>query len=582
VAGFATYFTHGLWYGRESTIEEFRAVLSQFSRDPTVYLCSAINAILKCWRGGAPDVQAHARLLHDFFERDDAERLIRGSQSESEPHFVFHRQQLLFLAKEAILHCPTGGMDPLVQRPGPVGKLFLMANDHLYYGFPSTDTYECKLLNTLTDLVVVGEYSGYHAFRNAIARSHLMYSRFSDELRADPDYSNLRERFGTLIGMAFDEFQGLCFALLWKYFNVDIESYSKDPNTFFVQQSYFAQTAIPVEKVNKLVNELSDTADDFKKVFERRLKGKNDFTLFRVKPLCFVNNHLFCIDVGLLAEKLESGPFWRVHFSLSTDDEKNALHRFWGKLFERYMNWMLSECIGKSNPLNALYPNPKYQDGTEVCDAIILCGSAAVFIEYKGATFTAAAKYSGDPARLGSEVERNLIQNEYGRRKGIGQLAEAIRRTCQKKNPEEIMGPDLSGVRAIYPLLITRDGIGDAFIINELLNVRFNAIPNLSFKTVRPRRLTPLFCMAAETIEQIAPYLGDASLSDIIDGRYKGHRSMGASFFAVPNPLLKQIGDRENRVLNAAFHEFTEPLAKTLFPDEYEKENRKDSLQLAE
>jgi hypothetical protein len=145
--------------------------------------------------------------VRNFFEPADAERLIEGSRSQQNPHFVFHRQLLLFVAKEAILHCPAEGLDPLVQRPGPVGTLFLLANDHLHYGFPQTDDHEQKLLNALTEFVVVGEYSGYHAFRNGIARGHLMYSRFSDELRADPDYTNFRERFATLVGMPIDEFQ---------------------------------------------------------------------------------------------------------------------------------------------------------------------------------------------------------------------------------------------------------------------------------------------------------------------------------------------------------------------------------------
>ena len=56
---------------------------------------------------------------------------------------------------------------------------------------------------------------------------------------------------------------------------------------------------------------------------------------------------------------------------------------------------------------------------------------------------------------------------------------------------------------------------------------------------------------------------------------------MGASFFAVPNPLLQQMGERENRVLNIAFHEFTEPLVKALFPEEYEKQLRKENPQVA-
>lgn len=572
MVAFATYFTHQIRYGRETTIEEFREALSRYSRDPLVYLCAAISAILKCWQGGAPGREAHAHIVRSLFEPGNAEELIRGSLSKEDPHFVFHRQQLLFLAKEAILHCPTQGLDPLVQPPGPVGKLFLMANDHLHYGFAQTEDYEQKLLNSLTELIVVGECSGYHAFRNSIARAHLMYSRFGDDLKGDPDYIDLRGRFEKLVEMPIDEFQGLCFSLLSKYFNVDLQSYAKDPNTFFLRQSYFAKTAISIERVDKFVRELSAEPAVLKKVFERQLKGKNDFTLFRSKPLCFVNDRVFCIDVGFLSEKLESGPFWRVHFSL-TDKERDSLHRFWGRLFEHYMNWMLRKSIGKNRKVNILHPSPRYQDGTEVCDAIIVCGPAAIFAEYKGATFSAKAKYSGDPLLLKAELERNLIQNERGRPKGIAQLAEAIRRTCRRNDPERINGVDLSNVRAVYPLLVTRDPIGDAFLINEILNIRFRAIPALSRKTVQPRRLTPIVCMAAETVEHLAPYLSDVPFSDIIDNRYKGRRYAGANFFGVDIPILRQMGERENGVLSAAFHEFTEPLTRALFPEEYAKAN---------
>ena len=63
--------------------------------------------------------------------------------------------------------------------------------------------------------------------------------------------------------------------------------------------------------------------------------------------------------------------------------------------------------------------------------------------------------------------------------------------------------------------------MGDAFALNELLNLKFGNTPTLSFKTIRPKRLTPLFCMAAETLEGIAPYLRDAGISDIIDADIK-------------------------------------------------------------
>ncbi|MDP9161535.1 MAG: hypothetical protein M3O09_15050 [Acidobacteriota bacterium] len=567
-----TFVTYGLGRDRQSTIQEFRDALSHFSRDHVIYLCSAINAILRCWERGAPELESHAHFLRKYFQPAEAERLIEASQNSSQ--YVFHRQQLLFVAKEAVLHCQEdGGADPLIQPPGPVGMLFLMANDQLNSEVQTGD-YERTLSNALLEFIVTGEYSGHHAFRNGMARAYLMHSRFSDELSADPDFINIGELFGTLVGMSMEEFQSLCFALLWKYENVSVQSYAENVRSLFIQQSYFSQTAVPTANLDKFKEELSATPDDFKNKFAPGLKGKNDFTLFRSKPLCLVGGHLFCIDVGLLAEKLESGPFWRVHSSLPTG-KRDALHRFWGKLFERYMNWMLAESIGAKNRTNTLYPNPKYQDGTEVCDAIILCDSAAVFVEYKGATFSARAKYSGDAALLRNEVERNLVENEVGRPKGIGQLAEAIRRTCQRRAPEAIDGIDLSSVRSIYPLLITRDAVGDAYILNEMLRRKFNSIATLSRKMIGPRRLTPPCCMAAQTIEQIAPYLADLSLSDIIDGRYRGRKYLGGSFFAVPNPVLQPLGVRENHVLEAAFKEFAEPMLKSLFPKEYEEQRLK-------
>ena len=154
----------------------------------------------------------------------------------------------------------------------------------------------------------------------------------------------------------------------------------------------------------------------------------------------------------------------------------------------------------------------------------MLCGSDAIFMDYKGAVFTAASKYGRNPARLSQEIEHKLIRNPEGKRKGIEQLAEAIRRTCCKKEADGIGGVDLSGVRRVFPLLILRDGIGDAPMMNPFLKNRFDAIPTLSSKTIRPKILTPSFCMAADTLEYITAFLKDASLSDIWDARYRGNK----------------------------------------------------------
>jgi hypothetical protein len=190
-------------------------------------------------------------------------------------------------------------------------------------------------------------------------------------------------------------------------------------------------------------------------------------------------------------------------------------------------------------------------------------------MEYKGAVFTAASKYARNPVRLLREIEDKLIRNPEGKRKGIEQLAEAIRRTSRRKDADRISGIDLSGVRRVFPLLILRDGIGDAPMMNAFLKNRFDAVPTLSSKTIRPKILTPIFCVAADTLEYIAAFLKDASLSDILDARYRSNKGMGTPFLAVDNDVLEQLGEKRNCVLENAFHASVEPLVRALFPAEF-------------
>lgn len=571
MAQVATYFSYGRLSGSPSTLVQFRTELQRFSRDQMVYLCGAMNTLLRSWFGGAPDPTSHELLVRMVLDAAAAEQLLQGSKAQ-EPRFVFHREQLLFIAKEAILICPEAGLNPLSQPRGTMTRLFLMANDHFYVPQPETTDYEQGLLNLLSNLVPSIEYSAPHAFRNAIARSHLMYGRFSDELRGDVDFANTTDEFRRLVDLTPDEFMGLCFGLLSKYMNATIQSFVAQPDSLFLRDEYFQQTAIAVEQIRKFKKELSATPEALKKVFERKLKGPSDFTLFRAKPLYQSGDRLFCIDPGFLAEKLETAPFWRTMLSMGTKQGRDAFLAFWGRVFEKYVNWLFYESVGTDNRHNRFIPTPKYEaDNTEVCDGLIVCGSDAVFMEYKGGVFTAESKYGRDPTKLRAEIEEKLIRNPEGKRKGIEQLADAIRRTCCERGAERVIGVDLSGVRRVFPVLILRDGIGDAPMMNAFLIHRFDAIPTLSPNTIRPKVLTPIFCMAADTLEYIAAFLKDVRFSDILDARYRANRGMGGPFLAVHNDVLEGLGEKRNVVLEAAFHSFIEPLLLTLFPSEVAK-----------
>jgi hypothetical protein len=568
LAQIATYLSHGTLTGTPSTVQEFRDELKKFGRDPIVYLCSAINILLGSWLKGVPDETDHALVLKTVFGAQAGDKLMQEAKNRG-AQLVFHREQLLLISKEAILVCPEAGLSPF-QHVADLIPVFLMANDHLYASNADTSDFEQRLLNLLVNLIPSFEYSGPHAFSNAVARAHLMYGRFTDELKGDADYVDITAQFQKLVDLAPAEFMGLCFGLLSKYLNASPQSFVTNPNSLFLEDSYYQQTALSVDKIAKFRKEVSAKTDELKKIFEKRLTGPSDFTLFRAKPLYQTGaNTFFCIDPGFLAEKMETGPFWRTLFAISAKEKKDALLAFWGRVFERYVNWLLSESVGSNNPRNVFFASPRYEsDQSEVCDGLLLCGSDAVFMEYKGAVFTAQSKYGGSPQKLGAEIQDKLIQNPQGKRKGIEQLAESIRRTCRRKDADKIAGVDLAHIRRVFPLLIVRDGIGEAPMLNALLNHKFDGSPLLSFKTIRPRILTPLFCISADTLEYISAYLRDASLSDILDARYRGNKGMGGPFLAIDNEILDPLGDKRSEVLRQAFNEFTKTIVATLFPKE--------------
>jgi len=444
LAELATYLSHGTLTGTPSTVQEFKDELRKFSRDPIVYLSSAINILLHGWPKGVPDEATHALVLKTVFGVGVAEKLVEQAKLRG-AHFILHREQLLLIAKEAILVCPEAGMNPF-QQVRELVQVFLMANDHLYVPNTETPDVEQKLLNLLVNLIPSSEYSGSHAFGHAVARAYLMYGKFSDELKGDVDYVDIAAQFQRLVDLTPSEFMGLCFGLLSKYSNASLQSFAANPDSLFLQDTYYQQTALSADKISKFRKEVSAKTDELKKVFEKRLAGPSDFTLFRAKPLYQTGRDtFFCIDPRFLAEKLETGPFWRTLFAISTKQAKDALLAFWGRVFERYVNWLLSESVGANNAYNVFFAQPRYEsDQTEVCDGLLLCGSDAVFLEYKGAVFTAQSKYSGCAKKLEGEIHDKLIQNPGGKRKGIEQLAEAISRTCRRKDADKIAGIDLS------------------------------------------------------------------------------------------------------------------------------------------
>jgi hypothetical protein len=268
----------------------------------------------------------------------------------------------------------------------------------------------------------------------------------------------------------------------------------------------------------------------------------------------------YLIDVLCLAEKSESGIFWRINQALP-QESRMQFHRDWGAAFERYINWLIEASSNES--VNRVFPNPKFfGTGKEVCDALVVCGDSMLFIESKGATFSARSKYGTDPSMLREEIEEKFIQTKDAK-KGIGQLALRIQEVFAKNEPHAIEGVDTSKIRKVFPVLITRDDIGSALLLNAYLASRFKDL--FSRKSVSVT-VTPPHCLSAQDLEMIGGYLQDVSFADLLDERYNNDRSLMSSFWLVDNSIIDRIGGRECKPFADACHEYFREIANSLFP----------------
>jgi hypothetical protein len=547
--------------GNPSTLSQFRTCLSRYSCSKVVCLCGVLNSFLRIWEGSKAFLDAHAELVRSAFPSPWSEKLIAASKDRSNKRVVFHRQQLLFVAKEAILHCKEQAEDPFrLPYWGKIGAAFLMANDHLHFRPASTASEEEEMIGMLPNLVLVQEYSGANRLAYRVVRSHLMYTRIATALSQHPNSVDLAQAFQKLTGLTLVEHEALCFGTVSKYLKVKLAAFKANPATFLLSASNFQSTAVPADKVKLFLAEVSATAEQFRSHFAKKDSGLVDFTWFRDRPLLRQGDTLYALDPGFLGDKIETGPFWRVLNSLPDDRSKERLHAFWGALFEEYLNWLFSGSVDGS--ANVYYHSPKYvSDGTQVCDGIIRCGSSAVLMEYKGSTFTAEGKYGGKGDLLVKEIKKKLVSAEKGR-KGATQLASAIHRLFRRGGHEAVQGVDLTSVKTILPVLVTRDEIGAAVMVNRLLDNEFQQA--MDKRSVRPHKVTPLFCLTADEAEYVSAYLRTVRFSDVLQERYDADSSLQTPLQFWELPSL--AGNLRNELLKREFEDFSNGVARTLFP----------------
>lgn len=120
-------------FGRKSSWNELVADIRSFKLQSVLWVCATIVTGMQLWaRIDLQPLDVYQQLLALFFDRSLQFRFLAGYWAADPRRLLFHRRQILLIAKLAILHCCGEGIDARTN-PQKFGPILLKANDQFHY-----------------------------------------------------------------------------------------------------------------------------------------------------------------------------------------------------------------------------------------------------------------------------------------------------------------------------------------------------------------------------------------------------------------------------------------------------------------
>jgi hypothetical protein len=552
----AVYETYEDIFGRRSSLAELEAEIKQFSQSSLLWVCATVVTGAQLWDRDDPPLDVYVDLLKLFFPSNLVTRFQIGFWSQYPRREVFHRRQILLIAKLGILHCDLKGID-LRKNSARFGSILLKANDQFHHGLlPGPDQNlpeKEKFARTIAELVSVTEY-GKPDIGHQLARNQLLLTQYVRELQADADHIDVAREFEDSVGFSAEENFAILFGLHSRSGRNLVETIKTSPGALPFSMQTFYQTSIPLSKRSKFVATVSATPAMMKRELIRRDFGANDFTIFRKFPAIeqWYNPHLKSFWIGhllmdnhMLIEKQLAGPYW-----CAFGKYRERFTRFWGKVFEKYVDDLLANsCAGTTARFIPNVRDPK-DPSRQICDGLVIDGNQIVIIEAKASIFSADAKYSGNFALLTEEIDSKLVRDkDSGKKKAGIQLADAVTTLTTDPGVLLSLGVDLSTISEVYPLAVTLDGIGGAIGISSYLGLAFQEA--LAIDPRYKEVVRPLGCVDIEGLEFMTEHFHSESLAGLLKRWHEFNPPLFMPFVATPmngiprklNPWLKKAAD---------------------------------------
>lgn len=480
-------------------------ILSTLNYEKTLITLAWIN--LRLQLSGTPSERLRfERILREKF----CNRYLRGkieSKGLTE-HLLFNRESTLHLLSEsARVADPRSTRDPSPDAHDAdaryaLAKCYLIANESIGANIPDVgaDATEEQRKAALVGFIpglkyAVRYYLGSVRLRYMMVRSKEFLTRYREiDCPFDVD-----ETFSKATGLTLEDYQNLIFSILAVHLSpgergplIDIKG---NPSL--------------TPLYNKLLPHACISIDDLACEAAKSRYLTNDFLLWKEKPLVKISEAaMMCIDIGFLADKLETGMFWLTIGQLNNEnpDSGQEMIRLRGEVFEDYASSIIERGINAQTSGERCIIQPKYLQEQTECTDIAVCGwETLILLECKAPVVKAEALFSGDVSQFDNEIRKKIIEE-----KGIEQLWNAIQtlgHTNQEKR-DRIEGIDIFKVKKIYPVLVLLDNIFSLPEMNWLLDLEFQRFVQRN-DLEDHLDIMPLTVLTIEDLEFLEPYLSD-------------------------------------------------------------------------
>ena len=257
---------------------------------------------------------------------------------------------------------------------------------------------------------------------------------FIDEVRKDKriDFARI---FNDTTGIELENYVDLVFTISLGWTVVDFDKISD--NIFKDISTYFSNTNIPQEQLDRFIELVSFDVKDFQSLnqdYMKRINLKKDnlysHIVFLLKPLSRDNNRLICMNPYFVSNLLTEGAYNVVREAVKGTRKEQVLPEVWGDAFEKYIHLIFNETFGRLYHDNIQSPR-----GSDSIDGIIELNKSVLLIETKYPHWSYEARVTGRRDAVKAFILKFARYKPYKdkpggkerkKKKGFGQIKQFI------------------------------------------------------------------------------------------------------------------------------------------------------------